>query len=112
MHSPTPSCQISLISHEANEAITDWDGAWADSASFENVKERDAKAAEKHQQEHGDEQAERLPAKAEVRRPHQRGPPSPYAKRNGLGMLRLGPSRGEEQWAMLRRWLEESRVAR
>ena len=28
--------QVSLISHEASEAITDWAGAWIDSAMFEN----------------------------------------------------------------------------
>ena len=28
--------QVSLISHEANEAITDWAGAWSDSAGYEN----------------------------------------------------------------------------
>lgn len=28
--------QISLVSHEANETITDWAGAWFDSAGFEN----------------------------------------------------------------------------
>ncbi len=28
--------QVSMISHEASEAITDWTGAWADSAGYEN----------------------------------------------------------------------------
>ncbi|MDE3207146.1 MAG: hypothetical protein KGQ66_23325 [Acidobacteriota bacterium] len=27
---------VSLISHEANEAITDWDGAWVDAAGYED----------------------------------------------------------------------------
>ncbi|HET9781207.1 MAG TPA: PKD domain-containing protein [Candidatus Dormibacteraeota bacterium] len=33
--------EVSLISHEANEAITDWAGAWIDSAGFENGDECD-----------------------------------------------------------------------
>jgi hypothetical protein len=33
---PEADTQVSLISHEANEAITDWSGTWADSAGFED----------------------------------------------------------------------------
>ena len=33
---PYADDQISLISHEANEAITDWSGAWIDSSGREN----------------------------------------------------------------------------
>ncbi len=31
--------EISVISHEASESITDWDGAWFDSAGFEGADE-------------------------------------------------------------------------
>jgi hypothetical protein len=33
---PYADAQVSLISHEANEAITNWAGAWQDSAGYEN----------------------------------------------------------------------------
>ena len=33
---PSADAQVSLVSHEANEAITDWAGTWMDSAFYEN----------------------------------------------------------------------------